>query len=77
MGARRVDIIRQFLSESVLISVGGGLLGICFGFLLSWMIAQAAEWKTIVTTSSVLIAFSVSVAVGMVFGIYPAMKRPG
>ena len=73
-GARRVDIIRQFLTESVLISVGGGALGICFGFFLSWLIARAAEWKTIVTTSSVLIAFSVSVVVGIVFGIYPAMK---
>lgn len=73
-GARRTDIIRQFLTESVLISVGGGALGICFGFFLAWLIARAAEWKTIVTTSSVLIAFGVSVVVGIVFGIYPAMK---
>ncbi|HXS95825.1 MAG TPA: ABC transporter permease [Candidatus Limnocylindrales bacterium] len=74
IGARRFDIVRQFLTESVLISVGGGLLGIAFGFFLAWLIARTAEWKTIVTTSSVVIAFGVSVAVGMVFGIYPAMK---
>ena len=74
IGARRVDIVRQFLTESILISVGGGLLGIGFGFFLSWLIARAAEWKTIITTSSVLIAFGVSVVVGIVFGIYPAMK---
>ncbi len=73
-GARRNDIMRQFLTESVLISVGGGALGIGFGFFLSWLIARAAEWNTIVTTSSVLIAFGVSVAVGVIFGIYPAMK---
>jgi putative ABC transport system permease protein len=73
-GARRSDIVRQFLTESILISVGGGALGICFGFFLAWLIARAAEWKTIVTTSSVLIAFGVSVVVGVVFGIYPAMK---
>jgi putative ABC transport system permease protein len=73
-GARRNDIVRQFLTESVLISVGGGALGIVFGFFLSWLIARAAEWNTIVTTSSVLIAFGVSVAVGVIFGIYPAMK---
>jgi len=54
--------------------VGGGLLGIAFGFFLSWLIARAAEWKTIVTTASVLIAFGVSVAVGVIFGLYPAMK---
>jgi len=74
IGARRLDIVRQFLTESVLISVGGGLLGIGFGFFLAWLIAQTAEWKTIVTTASVVIAFGVSVAVGVVFGIYPAVK---
>ncbi|HWQ55896.1 MAG TPA: ABC transporter permease [Bryobacteraceae bacterium] len=73
-GARRVDIVRQFLTESVLISVGGGLVGIGCGFFLAWLIARTAEWKTIVTLSSVGIAFGVSVAVGVVFGIYPALK---
>jgi putative ABC transport system permease protein len=74
IGARRSDIVRQFLMESVLISVGGGLMGIAFGYFLSWLIARAADWKTIVTSSSILIAFGVSVVVGVVFGIYPAMK---
>jgi putative ABC transport system permease protein len=74
IGARRFDIVRQFLTESVLISVGGGLLGIGFGFFLAWLIARTAEWKTIVTSASVVIAFSVSVIVGVVFGIYPAVK---
>jgi putative ABC transport system permease protein len=74
MGARRVDIVRQFLTESVMISVVGGLLGVGFGVFLSWTIAQVAEWKTIVTTTSVVVAFAVSALVGVVFGIYPAMK---
>jgi putative ABC transport system permease protein len=74
IGARRFDIVRQFLIESVLISVVGGLLGIAFGFFLAWLIARTAEWKTIVTNSSVGIAFGVSVAVGVIFGIYPAVK---
>ena len=74
VGARRFDIVRQFLTESVLISMGGGLLGIGFGFFLAWLIARTAEWKTIVTTASVVIAFGVSVFVGVVFGIYPAVK---
>ncbi len=73
-GARRRDIVRQFLLESVLISVGGGLMGIAFGFALSHSIATFAEWKTIVTTTSVVIAFGVSFVVGVMFGIYPAMK---
>ena len=74
IGARRFDIVRQFLTESVMISVGGGLLGVGFGFFLAWLIARTAEWKTIVTSSSVIIAFGVSVAVGVIFGIYPAVK---
>jgi putative ABC transport system permease protein len=74
MGARRRDIVRQFLIESVLISVFGGLLGIAVGFLLSWLIAYSAGWKTIITTGSVVVAFGVAAVTGVVFGIYPAMK---
>lgn len=74
MGATRRDIVRQFLMESVLISVGGGLLGVAFGVSLSWMIANIAEWSTIVTPASVGVAFGVSLLVGVVFGIYPAMR---
>lgn len=74
IGARRRDILRQFLIESVLISVGGGILGILFGISLSWLIASVAEWNTIVTPLSVVVAFGVSVCVGILFGIYPALK---
>jgi putative ABC transport system permease protein len=74
VGARRLDIARQFVSEAVLISAGGGLLGIAFGFLLAWTIARTAEWTTIVTTMSVIMAFGVSVTVGVLFGVYPALK---
>ena len=74
IGARRGDIVRQFLFESVLISIGGGVVGIAFGYFLSWLIARAAEWNTIVTPASIAIAFGVSVAVGIIFGIYPARK---
>ncbi len=73
-GARRSDIVRQFLLESVLISIAGGVVGIAFGYFLSWLIATSADWKTIVTPSSIMIAFGVSVAVGVIFGIYPARK---
>ena len=77
IGARRVDIRRQFLIESIVISVSGGLLGVGFGLFLAWAIATIAEWNTIVTTTSVFVAFGVSVLVGVVFGIYPAMKAAG
>ena len=74
VGARRRDIARQFVSEAVLISSGGGVLGIAFGFLLAWAIARTAAWTTVVTTTSVILAFGVSVTVGVLFGVYPALK---
>ena len=74
MGARRADIIRQFLIEATLISVVGGLIGIVFGFGMSRVIALLAGWSTIVTAISILLAFLVSVSVGLIFGTYPAVR---
>jgi putative ABC transport system permease protein len=74
IGARQSDIIRQFLTEAVLISIVGGVIGIAFGFTLSRIIAAAAGWSTVVTTSSIAVAFGVSVGIGLLFGIYPAVQ---
>jgi putative ABC transport system permease protein len=74
IGARQADIIRQFLTEAVLISIMGGLIGILFGFTLSQVIAKAAGWSTVVTATSIGVAFGVSVGIGLLFGIYPAMQ---
>ena len=74
IGARQKDIVRQFLVEAVLISFSGGLIGIIFGFALSRSIAMLAGWSTIMTFSSIALAFVFSVSVGLLFGIYPARK---
>ena len=74
VGATQNDIIRQFVVEAVLISFAGGLLGIVLGFAMSELIAWLAGWSTIVTLTSILLAFLVSISVGLVFGIYPAVK---
>jgi putative ABC transport system permease protein len=74
IGARQSDIIRQFLIEAVLISFVGGIMGIAFGYGMSQLIALLASWSTIVTATSILLAFVVSVSVGLIFGIYPAVK---
>jgi len=74
VGARKRDVLRQFLIEAVLISFAGGLLGIGCGFGLSRLVAMMAGWSTIVTYNSIFLAFMVSVSVGLIFGIYPAAK---
>jgi putative ABC transport system permease protein len=74
IGARQRDIVRQFVVEAVMISFAGGTIGVGFGFLISRLIAWLAGWSTIVTFSSIALAFLVSISVGLVFGIYPATK---
>jgi len=74
VGARQSDIVRQFVVEAMMISFAGGTIGVIFGFFISRMIAWLAGWSTIVTFSSIALAFLVSISVGLVFGIYPATK---
>ena len=74
IGARQADIVRQFLTEAILISMLGGTMGVIFGLVLSWVIGAAAGYPTVVTTVSIVVAFSVSVGIGLLFGIYPAMQ---
>ncbi len=74
IGARQKDIVRQFLIEAVLISIVGGLIGIAAGFFGSKIIAAIAGWSTVVTATSIFVAFGVSVFIGLLFGIYPAVQ---
>jgi putative ABC transport system permease protein len=74
VGAKRTDIVRQFLVETVMIAVVGGAMGLVLGVVLSRLIAALAGWSTIVTLPSIVIAFTVSVGVGLVFGVYPAVR---
>jgi putative ABC transport system permease protein len=72
LGAKRRDITRQFLVETVVLSVGGGLIGVCIGIIAPIVVSQLTTMKTIVTVWSVLLAFGISGAVGIIFGLYPA-----
>jgi putative ABC transport system permease protein len=74
IGARQTDIIRQFVLETTLIAVVGGMLGLVLGVAMSRLIASFAGWSTIVTGGALFLAFSVSVLIGLVFGVYPALK---
>jgi putative ABC transport system permease protein len=74
IGAKKMDIVVQFLSEAVLISVSGGFIGIFFGVIMAKLIEQIAGIMTIVSFFSVFIAFGVSAAVGVIFGYQPAKR---
>jgi putative ABC transport system permease protein len=77
IGAKRRDVIRQFLIETTIISLAGGVMGVIVGVGLSQLIGYFAGWSTIVTTTSIVLAFLVSVAIGLVFGLYPAVRAAG
>lgn len=74
IGAKRKDILKQFLTESVVLSLLGGLVGVLLGVGGSRLITLATGVTTIVTVNSVLLAFFFSAAVGIFFGIYPARR---
>jgi putative ABC transport system permease protein len=64
----------QFLTEALLMTLTGGLIGIVLGAVLSWSITAFAGWKTFVSPSAVALGVLVSLFVGLTFGIYPAVK---
>ena len=74
LGATYRDIMSQFLIESIVIGVLGGIAGIILGCASALAIAKVADIKTIITILPIVIAFSFSVGIGLFFGIYPARK---
>jgi putative ABC transport system permease protein len=74
LGARRRDIRDQFVLESFAITAVGGLLGIALGVAIAKGVAAYAGWKTVVTLVSIVVSVGVSAAVGLLFGIYPALR---
>lgn len=74
IGASRKDIVVQFLAESTLISISGGIIGIILGVFLAQLIQMMSEIKTIVSFFSVAVAFGVSASVGVIFGYIPAKR---
>lgn len=77
IGAKRRDISMQFLAESVMLTVVGGIIGILFGTAIAWAVTAFASIATNISTSSVLLAFGVSATIGIAFGYYPARRAAG
>jgi putative ABC transport system permease protein len=74
IGAKRSDVLLQFLLEAVLVTLVGGALGVAAGIQGAKVVSTYAQWKTIVSGQAVQIAFLVSVVTGIVFGLYPALQ---
>ncbi|BDG17295.1 MULTISPECIES: ABC transporter permease [Thermus] len=74
LGARPQDILGQFLAESVVLSVGGGLLGVAVGLLMARFVGQAISVTPVFSPTSIVVAFFFAVVVGVFFGLYPAWR---
>ncbi len=74
VGATRADVLGQFLFEALFISIVGGIIGIVVGWLLTSGITFYAGWRTVVSLPAIILAFTVSAGVGVLFGYYPAKK---
>ena len=77
VGARKSDILLQFLTEAIILSLLGGLTGIALGALISVLISKFAGWATVISTFSIALAFGFSALVGIFFGYFPASKAAG
>lgn len=74
VGATKQDVLSQFMFEAIIISIIGGIIGIIVGYVMTSLISRYADWNTIISPTAVILAFIVSVATGLLFGIYPAKK---
>jgi len=74
LGAKKRDIIFQFLSETLILTLFGGILGIILGSLIPFFVTHFGQMRTVITTSSLVLAFGISAAVGIIFGLYPAYR---
>jgi len=74
VGARGRDVLKQFLTEAVLLSIAGGGLGIATGFWLAPLLTKYFQFPTLISNDSVIMAFTVSAVIGIVFGFFPALK---
>jgi len=74
VGARRRDILAQFLTEALVVSITGGGIGILLGWLISMLVSSLAGWPVSVTVSSIILAVGFSAVIGIIFGLWPAQK---
>ena len=74
LGAKKRDIIVQFLSETLILTLMGGVLGIALGSFIPYMVTRFCDMPTIITGTSLVLAFGISAVIGITFGLYPAYR---
>jgi putative ABC transport system permease protein len=74
IGAKKSDVVQQFLFEAIMISVSGGIIGVILGVSMAYIVSEVAGIPTIISFASILLSFGVAATVGLIFGIAPARK---
>ena len=74
VGARKKDIIWQFLSEASMLGISGGMIGVVAGLLIALIIGATTEWQTYISIDSILFSSIFSITIGLMFGVFPALK---
>jgi len=74
IGAKKSDIVQQFLFEAVMISISGGVIGVILGIVMALLVSSVADIPTVISFTSIVLSFGVAATVGLIFGIAPARK---
>ena len=74
VGARKKDIVWQFMSEASLLGILGGMIGVIAGLLIAWIIGVTTQWQTYISIDSIAFSVVFSVSIGLIFGVFPALK---
>lgn len=74
VGARKKDIVWQFLSEALMLGISGGVTGIVAGLLISVIIGSTTQWQTYISASPIILSAVFSISIGLIFGVFPALK---
>ncbi|MBT8396304.1 MAG: FtsX-like permease family protein [Gemmatimonadetes bacterium] len=77
VGARRRDILVQFLVESLFLGIMGGLAGVVIGLAVAWGVGRSTEWSTVINGTAILVGLTAALGVGAIFGVFPAQRAAG
>ncbi len=74
VGARKKDIVWQFMSEASMLGILGGMMGVVAGLLIAWIVGATTQWQTYISIDSIVFSVVFSISIGLIFGVFPALK---